>query len=104
MFSFKWQSCCGERAGSHINMTKTKSRTGLRAETFDSIIFNTFNMPFLNEMDSAAFVKLWGKEGHQMGTAKEGIKSEICVDGCASPPSNKDRHVSLLKLRAEGSL
>jgi hypothetical protein len=32
MISFIWQSCCGERAGSHINLTKTKSRIGLRVE------------------------------------------------------------------------
>jgi hypothetical protein len=36
MIAFMWQSCCGERAGSHINLTKTKGRTGLGDETFDS--------------------------------------------------------------------
>jgi hypothetical protein len=59
-----------------VNLTKTKSRTGLREGTFDSLIFNTFDMPNLHVMDFAAFVKMWGKEGRQVGTAKKGIKSE----------------------------
>jgi|AntAceMinimDraft_11_1070367.scaffolds.fasta_scaffold293986_1 hypothetical protein len=46
-----WQSCYGERAGSRTNFTETKSRNGLRAETYDSLIFNTSNMPYLDEMD-----------------------------------------------------
>ena len=74
MIAFMWQSCCGERAGSHINLTKTKERTGLGDETFDSLVFNTFNMPHLHEMDFfAAFVKRWSDEGHQMGTTKAGM-------------------------------
>jgi hypothetical protein len=42
-----------------------QSRTGLRAGTFGSLIFNTFNMPYHHEMDFAAFVKLWAKEGNK---------------------------------------
>jgi hypothetical protein len=76
MVSFMWQSCCGERAGSHINWTKTKSRTGLRADTSDSLTFTTFNMPYLHEMDFAAFVMLFAKEEHQISTTKESIRSE----------------------------
>ena len=41
MMSFMWQSCCGERAGSHINRTKTRERTLLGDQTFDSLMFNT---------------------------------------------------------------
>jgi hypothetical protein len=73
MIEFMWQSCCGERAGSHTNLTKTKGRTCLGGETFDSLLFNTFNMPHLHEMVFAAFVKRWSDEGHQMGTTKGGI-------------------------------
>ena len=76
MTSFKRKSCCGERAGSYIDLTKTKSRTGPRADTFYSLIFNSFNIPCLNEMDFAAFVKLLAKKGHQLDTAKEGIKND----------------------------
>jgi hypothetical protein len=73
MIALIWQSCCGERAGSHINLTKTKGRTGLGDETFDSLVFNTFNIPHLNEMDFAAFVKRLSDEGHQTGTTKAGM-------------------------------
>ena len=71
-----WQSCCGERAGSHINITKSKGRTGLNDDTFNSLIFNTFNMPHLHEMGFAAFVKRWADEGHKMGTTKEGMDGD----------------------------
>ena len=77
MIGFMWQSCCGERAGSHINLTKTKGRTDLGDETFDSLVFNTFNMPHLHEMDFEAFVKRWSDEGHQMGTTKAGMEASM---------------------------
>jgi hypothetical protein len=73
MIAFIWQYCCGKRARSHIDLTKTKGRTGLGDETFDSLVLNTFNMPHLHEMDIAAFVKRWSDEGHQMGTTKAGM-------------------------------
>jgi hypothetical protein len=60
-----------------------KSRTGLRADTFNSLISNTFNMLFLHEMDCAAFVELWEKEGLQIGTTKEGMQSKLCRRLCA---------------------
>jgi hypothetical protein len=68
MISFMWQSCCGERAGSHINRTKTLERTLLGDQTFDSLVFNTFNMPHLHEMDFDALNARWAKSGHKMGT------------------------------------
>ena len=72
MIAFMWQSCCGERAGSHINLTKAKGRTDLHDTTFDSLVFNTFNMPNLHEIDFAAIVKEWSANGHMMGTTKAG--------------------------------
>jgi hypothetical protein len=74
MIAFMWQSCCGERAGSHINLTKTKGRTGLHDSTFDSLVFNTFNMPHLHEIDFASIVKDWSDNGHTMGTTKAGME------------------------------
>ena len=73
MIAFMWQSCCGERAGSHINITKSKGRTGLNDDTTNSLIFNTINMPHLHEINFTAFVKRWADEGHKMGTTKEGM-------------------------------
>jgi len=46
-----WKSCYGERAESRTNFTETKSRNGLRADTSDTLIFNTSNTPYLDEMD-----------------------------------------------------
>jgi hypothetical protein len=63
--------------GSCINLTKTKGRTDLGDETFDSLVFNTFNMPHLHEMDFEAFVKRWSDEGHQMGTTKAGMEASM---------------------------
>ena len=37
MIAMMWKSCCGERAGSHINNTKTLRRTGLGDGTFDDL-------------------------------------------------------------------
>ena len=65
IIEFMWQSCCGERAGSHISMVKTKGRTGLGDETFHYLVFNTFDMPNFHEMDFETFVKRWSEEGHQ---------------------------------------
>ena len=70
MIAFMWQSCCSERAGSHINLTKAKGRTDLHDTTFDSLVFNTFNMPNLHEIDFAAIVKEWSANGHMMGRAR----------------------------------
>ena len=83
MISFMWQCGCGERAGSHINITKLKRRSGLNGDTFNSLIFNTFNMPHLHEMDFTAFVKRWADEGQKwepqkfMNGDREGLSSKI---------------------------
>ena len=76
MISFMWQSCCGERAGSHINRTKTRERTLLGDQTFDSLVFNTFNMPSLHEMDFDALNARWAEGGHMMGTTNGGLNAD----------------------------
>ena len=70
MISFMWQSCNAERAGSHMNRTKTLERTGLHDDIFDSLMFCTFNMPFLHEIDFDLLMKAWEKAGHKSGTFK----------------------------------
>jgi hypothetical protein len=72
MIAFMWQSCYGERAGSNINLTKTKGRADLHDTTFDSVVFSTFNLPNLHEIDFAAIVKEWSANGHMMGMTKAG--------------------------------
>jgi hypothetical protein len=76
VIAIMWQSCSGERAGSHINITKSKGRTGLNDDAFNSLMFSTFNMPHLHEMDFTAFVKLWAGEGHKTGATKEGVDED----------------------------
>ena len=71
MISFMWQSCCGERAGSHINAVKTKGRTLLGDDTFNDCIWLTYNLPPLHLVDYDRFVKAWKKDGTQrMGIFK----------------------------------
>lgn len=68
-----WQLCCGERAGSHINLIKNQGRTLLGNDLFNDAIFNTFNMPHLHELDLQPAVRKWQQEGHRMGTTKAGL-------------------------------
>jgi hypothetical protein len=61
-------------------MVKTKGRTGFGDETFDSLVFNSFDMPHLHKMDFAAFMKRWPDEGHQTGTTKAGMEESMDSD------------------------
>ena len=76
MIAMMWKSCCGERAGSHINNTKTLRRTGLGDGTFDEMVFSTFNMPNLHEMNLKLAIKKWRKDGHMMGTTEEAMAGD----------------------------
>jgi hypothetical protein len=50
---------------------RLRTGTGLIGGIFNSLIFNTFNIPHLHEMDFTAFVKRWADEGQKMGTTKD---------------------------------
>ena len=76
MISFCWQSCCGERVGSHINVVKSKGRSTLGDVNFDNAVFNTFNMPPLHHIDYAAFVRAWKKQGKQRMATLRKVSSE----------------------------
>ena len=94
MISFCWQSCCGERVGSHINVVKSKGRSTLGDVNFDNAVFNTFNMPPLHHIDYGAFVRAWKKEGTQrMGTLK-GASSTTGDDDGADRSEVIRRHLS----------
>ena len=49
----QWQSYNAERAGSHMNRTKTLERSGILDDLFDNLMFCTFNMPNIHEIDFA---------------------------------------------------
>jgi hypothetical protein len=76
MIALIWQPCRGERAGSHINNTETLRRTGLGDGTFDEMVFSTFNMPNLHEMNLKLAIKKWRKDGHMMGTTEEAMAGD----------------------------
>ena len=82
MISFMWQSCNAERAGSHMNRTKTLERSCMLDELFDSIMFCTFNMPLIHEIDFEALISEWESEGRKLGTFKG-------IDGDSSDSSSK---------------
>jgi hypothetical protein len=82
MISFMWQSCNAERAGSHMNRTKTLERSGIHDDLFDSLMFCTFNMPNIHEIDFEALMREWESEGHKLGTFKG-------VDGDSAESSSK---------------
>lgn len=66
MIALMWQSCNGERAASHINIVKSKERTGLNDETFEAVVFNTYNMPELHEIDFDAIMKNGSPTGENL--------------------------------------
>jgi hypothetical protein len=70
MIAFMWQSCNGERAASHINIAKSKERTLLNDETFEAVVFNTYNMPALHEINFDEITKKWIDAGNMSGTFK----------------------------------
>ena len=70
MISFMWQSCNNERAGSHMNLVKTKERSLLDADTYDDIVFNTMNLPALHEINFDPIIARWKKDGRKSAAFK----------------------------------
>jgi hypothetical protein len=70
MISIMWQSCCGERAGSHVNLVKTEHRTGLEPDILSALCYNSFNMPPLHQMDFDPCIEKWREDGRRMGVFK----------------------------------
>ena len=90
MIAFMFQSCNGERAASHINLVKSKERTGLGDETFDAVVFNTYNLPELHEINFKPIIEKWIKAGRKTGTVKG-------VEGDSEDSSSKVIRRHLLK-------
>ena len=68
VISFMWQSCNSERTGSHINRVKTLERIGLLKDSFNSLVFGTFNNAPVQELDTPRLVSNWRSEGHMSAT------------------------------------
>ena len=67
MIAFMWQSCNGERAASHINISKSKERTLLGDDTFEATVFNSYNMPALHEVNTKPIINKWIVNGRKWG-------------------------------------
>ena len=87
MISFVCQSCCGERASSHINAVKTKGRTLLGDDTFNDCIWLTYNLPPLHLVNYDRFVKAWKKDGTQRMGIFKGAEAAGPDDPNSASPS-----------------
>lgn len=47
---------------------KTLERIGLQKDSFNSLVFGTFNNVPVQELDASLLVSTWRKEGHMSGT------------------------------------
>ena len=65
-----------------MNRTKTLERSGILDGLFDSLMFCTYNMPNIHEIDFEALMREWESEGHKLGTFKG-------VDGDSAESSSK---------------
>ena len=84
MVAYAWQSCCGERVGSHINIVKSLKRTLLSDSMFDDHTFNKCNLPELHEIDYDALVKIW----------KEGAKKRVGIFKGREAAATKEQSLS----------
>ncbi len=50
-----------ERVGSHMQLFKTKLRTNLADQTFKSLVFLSFNLPHLHEIDARVLERIEGR-------------------------------------------
>jgi hypothetical protein len=65
-----------------MNRTKTLERSGILDDLFDSLMFCTFNIPNIHEIDFKPLIKEWESEGHKLGTFKG-------IDGDSEETSSK---------------
>ena len=54
-----------ERVGSHMQLIKTKLRTRLADLTFKALLFLSFNLPLLHDIDIDLLVEAWKAAGHR---------------------------------------
>lgn len=66
MIAYDVKSADVERVGSHMQLIKTKLRTTLADQTFKSLVFLSFNLPHLHEIDVDALVEAWKSAGHRL--------------------------------------
>jgi len=77
MIAFDIKSADVERVGSHMQLIKTKLRTSLADQTFKSLVFLSFNLPHLHEIDVDILVKSWKAAGHRLPITREDADSIV---------------------------
>jgi hypothetical protein len=77
MIAFNMKSADVERVGSHMQLIKTKFRTSLHDQTFMALVFLSFNLPFLHEIDIGTLVAAWKAAGHRMPIRKNDADSIV---------------------------
>ena len=65
--SFIWQSFKSERAVAHINRVRALERAGLSENSFNLLVFGTFNNAPVHKLDTLRLVFKWRADGHLMG-------------------------------------
>ena len=66
-----------ERVGSHMQLVKTKLRTSLHDTTFAALVFLSFNLPYLHEVDIDVLITAWKKAGHKLPINKNDAESRV---------------------------
>ena len=66
-----------ERVGSHMQLIKTKLRTSLHDSTFAALVFLSFNLPHLHEIDLDVLIKAWKKAGHMLPINRNDAESRV---------------------------
>lgn len=77
MISRSVTQCDTERVGSNMNLIKTKLRTVLADSTFAALVFLSFNLPWLHEIDVKLLVKAWKEAGHKLPINKNDADSLV---------------------------
>ena len=77
MIAYDIKSADVERVGSHMQLIKTKLRTSLADQTFKSLVFLSFNLPHLHEIDIGTLVNAWKAAGHKLPINKNDADSIV---------------------------
>ena len=65
MIAYDAKAADVERVGSHMQLIKTKLRTRLADLTFKALLFLSFNLPLLHDIDIDLLVEAWKAAGHR---------------------------------------
>ena len=65
MIAYDVKAADVERVGSHMQLIKTKLRTRLADLTFKALLFLSFNLPLLHDIDIDLLVEAWKAAGHR---------------------------------------